>query len=104
MKVNLKNPETNQTKSVKVGFSWTTFFFGFFVPLFRADWKWFGIMLGTSLLVGIIFTVLNASGGSWAVSVGFAFIYNNEYIKDLIKKGWKPVSEEDSSIITKKVK
>ena len=45
MIVNLKNPNTNQFKQVKIGFSWTMFFFGFWVPLFRGDWKWLIIML-----------------------------------------------------------
>lgn len=33
MKVNLINPQTNKTKTIKAGFSWTTFFFGPLVPL-----------------------------------------------------------------------
>ena len=40
-----------------LGFSWTAFFFNFWVPIFRADFKWFLIFifpfifasLGTSL-------------------------------------------------------
>ena len=34
-----------------VGFSWTMFFFGFFVPLFRGDGKGFFMILATSILV-----------------------------------------------------
>lgn len=46
MILNLQSPNAG-VKQVKVGFSWTTFFFGFFVPLFRGDIKWFLIMLLT---------------------------------------------------------
>lgn len=45
MMVNMRNPQTDQIKQVKVGFSWTMFFFGFWVPLIRGDWKWLVVML-----------------------------------------------------------
>ena len=77
-------------KEVKVGFSWTTFFFGAFPALFRGDWKWFFIML----LVAF-FTF----GFSWLV---FPFIYNKLYLKDLIKNGYKPASETDEQILVSK--
>lgn len=37
MFVNLLNQQTGKTKKAKVGFSWTTFFFGFFPAVFRED-------------------------------------------------------------------
>ena len=64
-------------KTVKEGFSWTTFFFGVFVPLSRGDVKWALIMM----LVGIL-----SSGLSWFV---FPFFYNKVYIDDLISKGYR---------------
>ena len=76
MKRLMKN-EIGQVKVVKDGFSWTTFFFGCFVPLCRGDWKWFLIMI-----VAGIFTV----GISNFV---FCFLYNKFYINDLLKEGYR---------------
>ena len=67
-------------KEAYVGFSWTTFFFGPFVPLFRGDFKWFLIML-----VGLFtFGILN---------IVFAFTYNKIYTNNLVAKGYKPADE-----------
>lgn len=75
-----KNPNTGAIKEAPVGFSWTVFFFGFFPPLFRGDWKWAIIMLLISCLT---------MGFSNLI---FMFIYNKLYIKDLIGAGFKAQS------------
>lgn len=66
-----------RTKTVKEGFSWTTLFFGAFVPLCRGDWKWFLIML-----IAAMFTM----GIS---SLVFCFVYNKIYIDELLGQGYK---------------
>lgn len=77
-------------KECKVGFSWTTFFFGLFVPLLRGDFKWSAIML---LLAMFTF------GISWLV---MPFIYNKKYITSLLEKGYSPASDADRDILVNK--
>lgn len=79
MKIILQN-DTGLTKEVKKGFSWTTFFFGGFVPLFRGDLKWFFIMWILALI---------SFGISWIV---MPFIYNKKYMEGLMMKGFKIVN------------
>ncbi len=75
-----ENEETGAIKEAPVGFSWTTFFFGFFPALFRGDWKWGLIMFALYLVT------LGLSG------LIFMFIYNKLYIKGLINAGFKAKS------------
>ena len=82
-------------KQVKVGFSWTTFFFGLFVPLIRGDLKWAAIMFALSVLAG----ALSLGIGSFFVGIIFSFVYNKVYIKDLIERGWQPNNDEARDIL-----
>jgi hypothetical protein len=76
------------TKECPVGFSWTTLFFSFFVPIFRGDLKW--------LIIMIIADVITA-GIAW---LAFPFFYNKKYIEDLIEKGYIPSTRKDADILT----
>lgn len=90
MRVNLKNPVTKQVKQVKVGFSWTVFFFGFFPALFRGDWLWFLIIIiADSITFGI-------------AGIVFAFIYNRLYINELLSKGYEGSDNASSDILISK--
>ena len=75
-----KNSNTGGIKEAPVGFSWTTFFFGFFPALFRGDWKWAVIQF----IIAMITMGLS--------NLVFMFIYNKMYIKDLIGSGYKAQS------------
>lgn len=88
----LKN-DVGLIKEVKIGFSWTTLFFGFFPALFRGDLKWAAIMFVSAIAVSLI----TIGFGGWIISIVFAFIYNKIYIKELIEKGYLPASEESKA-------
>ncbi|WP_294739414.1 DUF2628 domain-containing protein [uncultured Exiguobacterium sp.] len=74
-------------KEVKVGFSWTTFFFGFFPAFFRGDFKWGLIQLVLAIVAG----TATVGFGTGLVSLVFSFIYNKIYINELIEKGYRPI-------------
>lgn len=82
MKVLLQNPNTGQAKNVKIGFSWTVFFWGWIPAACRQDWKW---------------TLIIFLAGSATLSIStivLAFLYNKIYIQDLIDtKGYRPIDE-----------
>lgn len=94
MTVRLKNEKGIIVES-KVGFSWTTLFFGFFVPLFRSDFKMFALMA----LISIISYKFSIFG--WCMLI-FPFFYNKMYIKDLLNKGYEPYSDVDYQILVSK--
>lgn len=81
MNMMLKN-QLGFTKEIKIGFSWTTLFFGCFPALFRSDWKWAAIMFLAACLT---------CGLSWLV---FPFVYNRLYINDLLSNGYLPLDSK----------
>ena len=84
--ITMKNPHTHQIKICPVGFSWTVFFFGFFPPLFRSDFKWF--------LIIIFCTFFTLGLSNWV----FGFIYNKMSLKDIVSKGFKAQSVQFGSV------
>ena len=96
MKIRVKN-NIGKTKEIKIGFSWSTFFFGVFVPLFRGDWKWFLIIIGIDLaltITGLIFIMP-------LLMLGLAFFYNRLYAKDLYNKGYRGLTPEENQELIK---
>lgn len=83
---NLKNPDTGETVTAPIGFSWTTLFFGMWPALFRGDFKWGLIMFGLAVVT---------SGISLLV---FPFLYNKLYVKNLLRNGYKVESVENGSV------
>ncbi len=121
MVIYLKNK--NKVKKGFVGFSFTTFFFGGFVPLIRGDFKMF-IPLFLIYLTPFYFmpyTLSNFDGAMslqmtddigifnmmssiyyFVVNVLGAFFYNRIYTQGLIKKGFRPVTDEGMMILQTK--
>jgi hypothetical protein len=89
MKITLRHYASGHEIKCKKGFSWTTLFFSFFVPLLRGDLKWFFVMLITNVIVGF-FTFGFGLIITWII---FAVIYNGRYISDLGKKGYLEVKD-----------
>ena len=96
-----------------LGFSWTAFFFNFFVPLFRLDFLGFFIFISPYLIIAIIilFTIITGINNENAIFAliiicsilkfisrfVFPFIYNKFYTKGLIKEGYLPPKDDDYS-------
>ena len=103
-KVTLNNERTGQTRIAPIGFSWTVFLFGFFVPLIRGDWIWTLVMV---LLFPAAWLALftGVFGIVWlAVALIFANLYNNIYFKSLLNDGYviQKIPEKDLELIEKK--
>ncbi|SDZ07722.1 hypothetical protein [Tindallia californiensis] len=94
MKITLEH-ESGVKKEVKKGFSWTTFFFGFLVPLIRGDIKWAAIMF----IVAAVIALPTFGLGVFLVDLVFAFIYNKTYAKELLEKGYRPSTERDEELL-----
>lgn len=93
-----------------LGFSWTSFFFTPFVPLFRKDIPSFIGVLAVGFVINIGQNVLlERMSSSYDSELGglmlFALIvtvigliwcskYNKMYTRKLLEKGWRPVDSE----------
>lgn len=91
-KITMRNDNTGQFKEVPIGFSWTTFFFGWFPALLRGDIKNFLILF---------FLTLPSFGIVWIL---YAFKYNKIYTNDLISQGFRAVmTKEEAAFMSAKV-
>jgi uncharacterized membrane protein len=74
--VMMKNPKNGLLKKGFYGFSWTLFFWGGLVPLFRGD-----------VVMGILLILLYFITGGLGTFI-FAFFYNKQYTTKLIEQGY----------------
>lgn len=83
--------------TVKLGFSWTTFFFGGFVPLFRGDLFWALIMF----IFGVSGLLTPFGSGTFIIHFIFAFLYNRLYLNNRLKNGFAPATALDAELINR---
>jgi hypothetical protein len=76
-KVIIQDPNNGLTKNGYFGFSWTYFFFGWFVPLIRGE-------LGVAAL-HCLFSMITF--GLWQFIV--CFLYNKQYMTRMLEKGYQ---------------
>ncbi len=87
------HPESKLNKPIFVGYSWTYFFFGFFVPIFRGE-----------IVVGLLHAILSfiTFGLFWLV---MSFLYNRQYSERIISAGWQlSDTEECNQMVRLKLK
>ncbi len=73
-----------------VGFSWTMFFFGFFVPLFRGDFKW--------LLITLVLMFFSLGLAQFIL----CFLYNKFYTINLLEQGYRPADDFSKNLLISK--
>lgn len=83
--------EDGRVKESFVGFSWTCFFFGPFVPLLRGDY--------VNALICFLLSMCFGIG-----NIVYAFIYNKMYTKNLIERFGYRIEGTDSQIMILKSK
>jgi len=91
-KIKVKHNESGILKHCFVGYSWTYFFFGFFVPIFRGE-----ILIGVFHLIFSIVTF-----GIFQLIM--PFLYNKQYSTRLLNNSWSlNDSEVNNGIARKKI-
>ena len=90
MAVEINLQKGDMVKKGFLGFSWTTFFFGFFVLLFRGDWLWLVIMI----ILGVV--------SCGIANIILAFLYNKFYTSKLLENGWEPADDFSRNMLISK--
>jgi hypothetical protein len=89
----MKNSNTGIQKDGFYGYSWTTLFFGPFVPLFRADFLTFLGYFAVLVVIGLI----TAGFGAFLCFIIWSFFYNSYYTKKLLEKGYEFAGNDEEN-------
>ena len=88
-KVKIRHEESGVEKNCFIGYAWTYFFFGFFVPIFRGE-----ISIG---VFHLIFSLLTFG----VFQIIMPFLYNKHYSTRLLTDGWKLADTEENNDLAK---
>ena len=88
-KINTKHNESGIQKNCFVGYSWTYFFFCFFVPIFRGEISIGVFHLIFSLVTFGIFQLI------------MPFLYNKQYSTRLLNDSWSLNDTEENNAIAR---
>ena len=125
MSVKIQLEKNGEVIDAFTGFSWTTFFFGFWVPAFRKKSKGFGLfflffiikiiiiyilskqnneireslwLYGTYELSYSMITPILLSTAIYPLEAWIAYFYNNYYTNNLLAEGYRPIENDEYSI------
>ena len=88
-KIKVKHNNTGIQKHCFVGYSWTYFFFGFFVPIFRGE-----------ILIGLFHFALSfVTFGIFQLIM--PFLYNKQYSIRLLSDSWSLNDSEKMNILAR---
>ena len=88
-KIKIKHQESGIEKNCFVGYAWTYFMFGFFVPIFRGE-----ILIG---VLHLIFSILTFG----VFQIVMPFLYNKHYSTRLLTDGWELADTEENNDLAK---
>ncbi len=88
-KIKVKHNESGIIKHCFVGYSWTYFFFGFFVPIFRGE-----ISIG---VFHLIFSIVTFG----IFQLVMPFLYNKQYSVRKLTGGWVLNDDYEKNMIAK---
>lgn len=88
--MNIKVSNDVYMREIKLGFSWTYFFFGCFVSIVRGDWKWAII----HLVVGSVLVLISPIA-YFLYRFFMVLFYNKIYAKELVKEGYSGITEAE---------
>lgn len=88
-KIRVKHKESMVEGSCFIGYSWTYFFFGFFVPIFRGE-----ILIGA---LHLIFSIVTFG----VFQLVMPFLYNKQYSIRLLTNSWELNDSEENNTLAR---